>query len=482
MKHRIRSFGFRLWLYFIIFTAIIFTVLWLLQTVFLQSFYNEMVVRNTRAAAETIIVSSSDENIDGLIDEIAHNNSVLVYITDTSGELLYSSDEFSGIRKRNSDSDILKDKHAEKRRGSYRFLPDEYDEFLEEVSSSTDSRVEIRNDNYYVCGSYIDYYGSDEQAVLYVGAVIDAVGASVTVISMQLVWVTALSVIVGFILSWFIAKRFSSPVAELSEKAKKLGEKDYKTGYKKGVCTELDELGDTLDRTNEKLNESREFQMELLANVSHDLRTPITMIKGYAEMIRDISWEDEKQCSEDVTVIIRESDRLTALVNEIMEYSELRSAGIKSDAERLDLSSLVRGAASSFETLKKPEGIKVEKEIEDGVFITGNSGRLERALYNLMDNAARHTGDSKKIKVSLSSEGNKARISVEDFGKGIPKEELPHIWDRYYTSRMRQGKGVSGLGLAIVKQIAEMHGGKCSALSEEGKGSVFVIELIKKKE
>ena len=198
-----------------------------------------MVVSNTRAAAETIIRSSSDEDIDGLIDEIAHNNSVLVYITDTSGELLYSSDEFSGMRRNNSDIGVLKDKHSEKRRGSYRLLPDEYDGFLEELSSSTDGRVEIRNDNYYVCGSYIDYYGSDEQAVLYVGAVIDAVGASVTVISMQLVWVTALSVIVGFILSWFIAKRFSSPVAELSEKAKKLGEKDYKTGYKKGYAPSL---------------------------------------------------------------------------------------------------------------------------------------------------------------------------------------------------------------------------------------------------
>ena len=312
---------------------------------------------------------------------------------------------------------------------------------------------------------------------MYVGAVIDAVGASVTIISIQLVWVTALSVAVGFILSWFIARRFSVPVGILSEKAKKLGEKDYSVAFKKGFCTELDELSDTLDKTNKKLNESRDFQMELLANASHDLRTPLTMIKGYAEMIRDISWEDEKQCSEDVAVIIKEADRLTAIVNEIMEYSELKADDSTKDFEKIDLSQLVNRAANSFENLKKPDGIIVEKDIRENIFVSGNESRLERALYNLMDNASRYTGDSRKIKISLIVENGRAVLSVRDYGNGIPENELANIWDRYYTTRMRKGKGVSGLGLAIVRQTAEMHGGNCHVHSERGKGSIFVIRL-----
>lgn len=482
MKLNTRSFGFRLWLYFISFTAFIFIVLWLLQTVFLQSFYNEMVIHNTRSAAESIIQNSSGEEINELIDEVAHNNSVLVYITDTDGELIYSSDEFSGMRKRgldNNDNDLngIKAKKYEKKQGGFRFLPEEYDEFLNELNESGNGKVELRYENYYVYGAYIDYYNIDGKTVLYVGAVIDAVGASVNVISMQLVWVTILSVIVGLVMSWFFAKRFSAPIDRLSEKAKKLGEKDYEAGYKKGFCTELDELSDTLDRTNQKLNEYHEFQIELLANVSHDLRTPLTMIKGYAEMIRDISWEDEKQCSKDIAVIVKESDRLTALVNEIMEYSELKSEGKTEELIDLDLSNLVDRAAFSFESLKKPDGIIVEKEIENNIMIKGNGGRLERALYNLMDNAARHTDDSKRIKISLSSKDKMAVISVSDYGAGIPEEELPHIWDRYYTTRMRKGKGVSGLGLAIVKQITQMHNGICNACSEHGKGSDFVIKI-----
>ena len=479
MKLKTKSFGFRLWSYFALFTALIFTVLWLLQTVFLQSFYDGMVINNTKSVAESIIANGENENINDKIDELAHQNSVLIFITDIDGNILYSSDEFNSMRKKgfSAENNELKVKKSDKHSGGYRSLPDGYSNFLDGLQTSDDGTIELHSDNYYVYGSYIKYYDTEEKAVLYIGAVIDAVGASVTIISIQLVWVTILSVVVGFVLSWFIARRFSIPVAHLSEKAKLLGEKDYSAEFKKGFCTELDELSDTLDRTNEKLNESRDFQMELLANVSHDLRTPLTMIKGYAEMIRDISWENETQCSEDLAVIIKEADRLTALVNEIMEYSELKSDGRTEEYETINLSQLLNRTAVSFENLKKPENITVEKNIEENISVNGNESRLERALYNLMDNAARHTGDSRKIKISLVSENGKAVISVTDCGNGIPESELENIWDRYYTTRMRKGKGVSGLGLAIVKQIAEMHRGTCSAHSEQGKGSVFIIKL-----
>ena len=477
MKLKTKSFGFRLWSYFALFTALIFTVLWLLQTVFLQNFYDSMVIRNTKSAAEKIIADGKNENINNEIDELTHNNSILVYITDTNGNILYNSDEFSGMKKRgiSAENDEMHGKKYGKHQGGYRSLPDGYGEFLEKLSEN--HILEMQSENYYIYGSYIDYYNTEETAVLYVGAAIDAVGASVTIISIQLVWVTALSVAVGFVLSWFIARRFSVPVGILSEKAKKLGEKDYSAEFQKGFCTELDELSNTLDKTNKKLNESRDFQMELLANASHDLRTPLTMIKGYAEMIRDISWEDEKQCSEDVAVILKEADRLTAIVNEIMEYSELKADDSTKDFEKINISQLVNRTAVSFENLKKPDGIIVEKDIEENIFVSGNESRLERALYNLMDNAARYTGDSRKIKISLTAENGRAVLSVRDYGNGIPENELAHIWDRYYTIRMRKGKGVSGLGLAIVKQTAEIHNGNCHADSEQGKGSNFVIDL-----
>lgn len=476
-----------------LFTALIFTILWLLQTVFLQSFYNRMLINNTVSAAEKIIDNSTREDINDIIDELTHDNSLLVFITDEDGNLLYSSDEFKGIhsklksesmnkpdRKDNSENSSTPPDNKNfrmERRGNYDSLPMIYDTFLETLKSSGKDNNEYYSDSLYIYGSYIDYCGEDGKSVLYVSATIDTLGSSVTIIRMQLLWVTLLSLFVGFILSWFIARRFSRPLDSLSEKAKKLGGEEYEPDFKKGFCMELDELSDTLDKTNTKLKESRDFQIELLANVSHDLRTPVTMIKGYAEMIRDISWEDEKQCGEDIAVIVKEADRLTALVNEIMAYSELKSTDSIDELTEIDLSRLVQKAADRFETLNKPEGITVEKNIEEKIVIKGSSGHLERALYNLMDNAFRHTNESKKICVTLKHETDSAVIEVHDFGEGIPETEIEHIWDRYYTSRMRKGHGVSGLGLAIVKQVTQLHGGECYVKTEQGKGSSFFIRI-----
>ncbi|MBQ3970240.1 MAG: HAMP domain-containing histidine kinase, partial [Clostridia bacterium] len=326
---------------------------------------------------------------------------------------------------------------------------------------------------------YINYYGTNDNSILYVSTTLDAVGSAVSIIRIQLVWVTVLSLIAGFVLSWFIAKSFSKPVAQLSVKADKLGETDYPKDFKKGFCVELDDLNNNLDKTSDKLIESRNFQMELLANVSHDLRTPLTMIKGYAEIIRDTSWDNEEQCSADIAVIVRETDRLSELVNEILEYSELKVGDSTEYFERINLSESVNKVCESFETLYKHREETIQKQIEENIFVFGNAGRLERAVYNLIDNAFRHTDENKKVTVKLSSIGNKALIEVTDHGVGIPQQEIEHIWDRYYTFRQRKNRGVSGLGLAIVKQTADMHNGLCSVESREGKGSTFRIELDK---
>ena len=493
-----RSFRFKLWVYFAVFTAFIFIILWLMQTVFLQSFYNDMLISDTKKVAEKIRSHGTDADIEKKIDELARDNTVIILITDESGKLLYSSDEFKGmhskvkipgnaeIEDKNRKNEFAglpeppKEKKNDfgKRMDEYRNLPDNYNEILSLLKASDEGYIESTEDDYYVYVTYVDYNGQDGKSVLYISTPLEAQGSAVNILRRILVWVTVLSLVAGFILSWFIARKFSKPVQRLSEKADKLGEKEYSEAYDSGFCSELDSLNQTLDRTNEKLNTSKEFQMQLLSNVSHDLRTPLTMIKGYAEMIRDISWEDSEAMSSDLQVIIKEADRLNALVNEILEYSELQTEDDTKDMEQLDLSELVKSSAERFEKLLQPENVVIEKDIDLGLTATGNPGLLERALYNLMDNAVRHTGDGKKIRVALKQKDGIKVISVQDFGNGIAPEEIDHIWDRYYTSRQRKGKGVSGLGLAIVKQIALKHRGKCYAESKEGEGCTFFIEIV----
>ena len=489
-----KSFRFKLWTYFAVFTAFIFIILWLMQTVFLQGFYNDMLISATEKVAENIKSHSTDPDIEKKIDELARDNSVVILITDENGNQLYSSDEFKGMhskgkvtgdnepgekKRKNEPAELPIEKKNDpgKRKDNYRNLPDNYDEMLVLLESSDEGYIKSSEDDYYVYVTYVDYNGQDGKSILYISTPLEPQGSAVNILRRILIWVTVLSLAVGFILSWFIARKFSKPVQRLSEKAEKLGEKEYNEAYDSGFCSELDSLNHTLDRTNEKLNTSKEFQMQLLSNVSHDLRTPLTMIKGYAEMIRDISWEDSEAMNSDLQVIIKEADRLNALVNEILEYSELQTEDETRDMENLNLSELVKSSAERFEKLLQPENVVIEKDIESGLMITGNPGLLERALYNLMDNAVRHTGDGKRIRVVLKQKDGKKIISIRDFGSGIAPEEIDHIWDRYYTSRQRKGKGVSGLGLAIVKQIVWKHHGNCYAESKEGDGCTFYIEI-----
>lgn len=460
------------------FTVVIFTVLWLLQTVFLQKFYNSMIIRNTVKVADKISSESQSSDITSYIDDISRSNSILVFVTDTDGNIMYSSDEYKkGHKFKDERLEMPYNGNGKEMRFHYRELPENYTEFLSAVNASDNGEAELQNDDIYVYGRLIDFYGNDEKAVLYVGTTLNAVGSTARIIRIQLIWVTLLSIIIAFVLALFMSKSFSKPVSQLNEKAHKLGEKDNDAEFSEGFCTELDELNKTLDTTSEKLKKNREFQNELLANVSHDLRTPLTMIKGYAEMIRDISREDEKQCAEDVAVIVEETDRLTALVNEILEYSELQMSDSEAVMNDVDLSETVASVADSFDKLYSKNGYVFERNIADDIHIKGNVSRLQRAIYNLLDNAVRHAGEDKWLGISLRTDNDKAIIKISDHGSGIAPEELEHIWDRYYTKRQRSDKGVSGLGLAIVKQIVSQHNGVCKAESEVGAGSVFSIEL-----
>ncbi len=478
-----KSFRTKLWLYFILFAAVIFAILWIIQTVFLQSFYNGMLAENTRAAAEEIAASAKDENYSGVIDELSAANSLLVFITDKDGVIRYSSDSYKSSyhsfedHSGGEDNPFHKGEKMDWQIGNYRNLPDGYDEFLSALSKSENGTVEYKTDSQYIYGRYIET-ADDEQAVLYVSAALGAVGATASIIRIQLLWVTALSLAIAFLIAWFLARRFAAPIGQLSNQAKMLADEHYVTQFQKGFCLELDELSDVLDQTAGELAEAKRYQKELLANVSHDLRTPLTMIKGYAEMVRDISWEDEAQRYSDTGIIIREADRLTALVNEILAYSSLENEKEKREFSEVDFSILVKKVVEQFEPLLIHDGGAIESNIEEGCVVNGDQALLTRAVYNLVDNAVRHMGENRKVIVSVKKLDSIV-LEVIDHGAGIDEKELPHIWEKYYTSRQRGNKGTSGLGLAIVSEIAEIHGAEYGVSSEKGQGSRFWMSMKK---
>ena len=462
MKKR-KSFGVKLWLWFALFSAAIFLALWLLQTVFLQRFYNGMAIRNVERAAENIAAHAEAADFYDVIDETAAENPLLVFVTDTEGNILYSADAYKRLygekepaaQQQNGNPYFSPDTVLNWEKGALRNLPSGYEDFMARLMASGTGSVgfETADNAAYVTGAVLE-----NGKILYISMPLDAVGGTVGILRLQLVWVSALSLLLGFALAWGISKRFEGPVAKITDSAKQIAAGNFHPELPKGFCRELDELSDTLAETARSLERAQASQRDFLANISHDLRTPLTMIKGYAEMVKDISWEDAQKRESDLNIIIREADRLTALVNEILDFSAMQSGKKEITRRVMNLSRAARDVIGQFSPFCAQNGFAIETEIADGLLITADEMQIKRVIYNFIDNAVNHAGDSRKIRVSVKETEGRARLEVTDYGKGIADAELPYIWDRYYTARNRKNKGaVSGLGLSIAKEILIAH-------------------------
>lgn len=288
------------------------------------------------------------------------------------------------------------------------------------------------------------------------------------------------AIILALLVSGFVAAFFSRPVNEVAERAKQLAQGDYSLAVKRSYfCREFNELSEALDYARVEIEKAQKMQEELIANVSHDFKTPLTMIKAYASMIREISDDNKARRTAHAKIIEDESDRLAALVNDLLDLSKIRSGYGEDERGVFNLSEMVYRVVERFDYLKETEGYQIIAEIKDDLYIRANRARIEQVLYNLIGNAANYTGEDKKVAMRLFNKGADIRFEVKDTGSGISEEEIPKIWYRYYRTRemlKRPVKG-TGFGLSIVKEILDAHGYPFGVVSSKGHGSTFWIEF-----
>ena len=280
---------------------------------------------------------------------------------------------------------------------------------------------------------------------------------------------------VGGLLSILIAR----PVTEVTEEAKELARGNYNLDLRKDhFFSEIAELSEALDAAGQEISKADRVQRELIANVSHDFKTPLTMIKAYASMIREISGDNKEKRDAHAQIIIDETDRLSALVSDVLDLSKLK-AGTAEERTVFDLSEEVKGILSRFDYLAETQDYRIEAVIDDGLIVKAERNRIGQVVYNLVGNAVNYTGDDKRVRVKLMKKGASARLEVIDSGKGIPPEEVDTIWDRYYRSESTHKRPVqgTGLGLSIVKNILLQHDLPFGVISEVGKGSCFWTEF-----
>ncbi len=293
-----------------------------------------------------------------------------------------------------------------------------------------------------------------------------------------------LCLVLSLVLSWFISERIARPVKDFSFTARKLAKGDYSVKFEGNGLSEIEDLADTLNYATEEMGKTEQLRRDLLANVSHDLRTPLTMVKAYAEMIRDISGGDEKKRLSHSQTIIDEADRLTNLVNDIQNLSKLQAGTETVEMRDVDLGSLTNTVLERFDIYSSKENYVFRKEIDaDCPIIIGDEAKIEQVLYNLIGNAINYTGEDKTVTVYVKSRDNKVFFGVRDTGKGIAPEEIDSVWERYYRASQSKRKSVgTGLGLSIVKNILQLHGAEYGIRSTVGEGSLFWFSMPVKQE
>lgn len=288
-----------------------------------------------------------------------------------------------------------------------------------------------------------------------------------------------------FLLSFIFLLGFQffvyNPLKQISEAAKQ-----YASGnldYEIPVYThdEMGYLSASLNYMAVQLKDMDDYQKKIVANVSHDFRSPLTSIKGYLTAMTDGTIPPEMY-QKYLNIILFETERLTDLTKDLLTLNEFDTKELLLDKTRFDIQDVIKSTAASFEGVCTPKHISIQLLLLPGsVAVNADMRKIQQVLYNLIDNAVKFSGNESTITVEVAEKNEKVFVSVKDRGMGIPKKELNKIWERFYKSDLSRGKDKkgTGLGLSIVKEIIQAHDEHINVVSTEGVGTEFIFSLSK---
>ena len=286
-----------------------------------------------------------------------------------------------------------------------------------------------------------------------------------------------------FLSSSIFINNVVAPVSAVSEAAKRISGGSYGIQIPNKYADEMGVLVDNINDMSLKISQSEKMESEFISSVSHELRTPLTAINGWGETLLEDESCDVQQLRRGVQIIVKESRRLTNMVEELLDFSKMTDGRFTLQVEDTDIQAELEDAVYTYRELFRQDGISLEYGSDKALYdepITGDPERLKQVFCNVLDNAAKHGGSGKRIVVHLTQQEGEYIISIRDFGPGIPEAELPYVKQKFYKGSSR-ARG-SGIGLAVCDEIVHLHGGQFDIANAAGGGAVVTIRLPLKRE
>ncbi|MEG0468374.1 MAG: HAMP domain-containing sensor histidine kinase [Longicatena sp.] len=480
----------------LIFTCIIIVVLWLFQVIFLEKFYVSIKSSAVKKAADEINEVINAVDYQEQINDISKQDEFCVIVYSDDGKALTSGEgdprcRISEVSYQSNKQTIEELKLEASIKGCASKLIEEstlkdrlpLDDIQNDILNiGKDSKFKAIEDTQRKKSTQSMTYisvvknNANQLLTILITAQLTPVNATVDTIKTQFVMIAIILIVIAIVLALFLSKKIASPIISMNKSAKVLATGDYNVRFAGKGYLEIQELNDTLNYAAGELGKVESLRRDLIANMSHDLRTPLTMISGYSEVMRDIPGENTP---ENVQIIIDETKRLTTLVNDMLDLSKLQAGVQKLSKEEINLTEEIQDIIHRYDKLVSDQNCHIRFDYTHHVRIEADIVKLNQVIYNLINNAINYCGEDRLVIVKQSINHDKVNIEVIDHGVGIEKEQLSHIWERYYKvdkTHVRSKVG-SGLGLSIVKTILELHGAHYGVKSEVGKGSTFWFEI-----
>jgi signal transduction histidine kinase len=472
----------KIFVYLLGFCALLLIILWLFQTVFLDSFYRTIKTIEIKSNASTIEENLASTDLGDLLTAISRDIDVSIEILQANGQTLYAVEarKDSPLQTMTPQDKLKLIGNAQNNNGEFAdyLFPSPQPSPLNKKGGFND--IFPHNDRTvpFLIYAKLVKLASGEPAAILLSAEISPVNATVATLRYQLYVVTGIMILLAVFLAFIIAKRVSKPIEEINQSAKLLARGNYDTSFNGKGFLEINELSATLNTAAAELSKVESLRRELMANISHDLRTPLALIYSYAEMMHDFPAEIGP---EQIQVIMAETERLTSLVNDILDISQLEAGNQELNLSTFNLTEIIRKTTCRLAELTKKDGFDLSFTAEGEVMVCADEVKITQVFYNLLINAIHYTGKDKRITVKQVTAGASVRIEVTDSGAGIAPADLPYIWDRYYKVDKTHKRALTGtgLGLAIVKKVIKLHGGEYGVLSQVGQGSTFWFSLTK---